>query len=115
MEGHGLGLSIARLIIDGHAGRILVRTQYTKGSCFTITIPRQRGECRVECIMRRKEGKRYGVQTLSAVLSGEPERGTAGILWNDKGDCGGAGSAAFLGGTVYFRHKRLRHSIFLWV
>lgn len=43
MEGHGLGLSIARLIIDGHAGRILVRTQYTKGSCFTITIPRQRG------------------------------------------------------------------------
>ena len=43
IEGHGLGLSIARLIIDGHAGKILVRTQYTKGSCFTITIPRQRG------------------------------------------------------------------------
>lgn len=43
IEGHGLGLSIARLIIDGHAGKILVRTQYTKGSCFVITIPRQRG------------------------------------------------------------------------
>ena len=43
IEGHGLGLSIARLIIDGHAGKIAVRTQYTKGSCFTITIPRQRG------------------------------------------------------------------------
>ena len=43
IEGHGLGLSIARLIIDGHAGKILVRSQYTKGSCFTITIPRQRG------------------------------------------------------------------------
>ncbi len=43
IEGHGLGLSIARLIIDGHAGKILVRTQFTKGSCFTITIPRQRG------------------------------------------------------------------------
>lgn len=43
IEGHGLGLSIARLIIDGHAGKILVRTQYTKGSCFIITIPRQRG------------------------------------------------------------------------
>ena len=43
IEGHGLGLSIARLIIDGHAGKISVRTQYTKGSCFTITIPRQRG------------------------------------------------------------------------
>ena len=43
IEGHGLGLSIARLIIDGHAGKIGVRTQYTKGSCFTITFPRQRG------------------------------------------------------------------------
>lgn len=43
IEGHGLGLSIARLIIDGHAGRIFVRTQYTKGSSFTVTIPRQRG------------------------------------------------------------------------
>lgn len=43
IEGHGLGLSIARLIIDGHAGKITVRTQYTKGSCFTVTIPRQRG------------------------------------------------------------------------
>lgn len=43
IEGHGLGLSIARLIIDGHAGKISVRTQYTRGSCFTITIPRQRG------------------------------------------------------------------------
>ncbi len=42
IEGHGLGLSIARLIIDGHAGKIFVRTQYTKGSSFTITIPRQR-------------------------------------------------------------------------
>lgn len=43
IEGHGLGLSIARLIIDGHAGKILVKTQYTKGSSFTITLPRQRG------------------------------------------------------------------------
>ena len=42
IEGHGLGLSIARLIIDGHAGRILVRTQYTRGSSFTITLPRER-------------------------------------------------------------------------
>lgn len=43
IEGHGLGLSIARLIIDGHAGKIFVRTQYTKGSAFIITVPRQRG------------------------------------------------------------------------
>lgn len=43
IDGHGLGLSIARLIIDGHAGKITVRSQYTKGSSFTVTIPRQRG------------------------------------------------------------------------
>lgn len=43
IDGHGLGLSIARLIIDGHAGKIAVRTQYTKGTCFIVTIPWQRG------------------------------------------------------------------------
>lgn len=43
IDGHGLGLSIARLIIDGHGGKITVRTQYTKGSSFCMMIPRQRG------------------------------------------------------------------------
>lgn len=43
IEGHGLGLSIARLIVDAHAGKITVTTQYTKGSSFTVTLPRQRG------------------------------------------------------------------------
>ena len=42
IEGHGLGLSIARLIILAHAGTIKIRTQYTVGTSFTITIPRQR-------------------------------------------------------------------------
>ena len=44
IDGHGLGLSIARLIIDGHAGKITIRSQYTKGSSFMITIPRQRSK-----------------------------------------------------------------------
>ena len=43
IEGHGLGLSIARLIVDAHAGKITVITQYTKGSSFTVTLPKPRG------------------------------------------------------------------------
>ena len=42
IDGHGLGLSIARLIILAHAGTIKVRTQYTVGTSFIITLPRQR-------------------------------------------------------------------------
>ncbi len=52
IDGHGLGLSIARLIILAHAGTIKVRTQYTVGTSFTITIPRQRMAPR-----RREESK----------------------------------------------------------
>ena len=42
IEGHGLGLSIAKLIFLAHAGTMKIRTQYTKGTSFVITIPRQR-------------------------------------------------------------------------
>lgn len=41
ITGHGLGLSIAKLIIVKHTGRINVRSQLTKGSIFTITIPKR--------------------------------------------------------------------------
>jgi two-component system sensor histidine kinase ArlS len=42
ISGHGLGLSLAKLIIHAHTGIIKVRTQFTKGTTFTITIPKPR-------------------------------------------------------------------------
>lgn len=42
INGHGLGLSIAKLIIMKHTGSIRIRSQYTKGSSFIVTIPKRR-------------------------------------------------------------------------
>lgn len=42
ISGHGLGLSLAKLIIMAHTGRIKIRTQYTKGTSFIVTIPKRR-------------------------------------------------------------------------
>lgn len=39
-EGTGLGLPIARLIIEEHGGTLTARSDYGKGSVFTITLPR---------------------------------------------------------------------------
>lgn len=48
--GHGLGLSIARIIVVAHGGRIHVRSKVGEGTTFTVEIPyekRESGEARV--------------------------------------------------------------------
>lgn len=40
MGGYGLGLSIAKKIIDAHRGSIAVKSSVGKGSEFTVTLPR---------------------------------------------------------------------------
>jgi|LGOV01.1.fsa_nt_gb signal transduction histidine kinase len=37
--GHGLGLSIAKIIVLGHRGKIKVKSSHTEGSKFTIFLP----------------------------------------------------------------------------
>ena len=39
ISGHGLGLSIAKLIVLKHVGTIQVKSQYTRGTSFRIVLP----------------------------------------------------------------------------
>ena len=38
-EGSGLGLALAKRIVEAHGGRISLKTELGKGSCFTVHLP----------------------------------------------------------------------------
>lgn len=40
--GTGLGLAISKRIVEGHGGRIEVRSKYGQGSIFTVVLPKRR-------------------------------------------------------------------------
>lgn len=39
VDGYGLGLSLAKSIVDAHSGRISAKSKYGKGSTFTVLLP----------------------------------------------------------------------------
>ena len=39
IEGNGLGLAVAKSFVEQNRGKILVESEYGKGSCFTIALP----------------------------------------------------------------------------
>jgi signal transduction histidine kinase len=47
-NGTGLGLSLARRIVEDHGGRLEVASFLGKGSCFTVTLPKIRPQSPIE-------------------------------------------------------------------
>jgi signal transduction histidine kinase len=41
-QGLGLGLSIAKAIVEAHGGQIVVESVQGQGSCFSFTLPAER-------------------------------------------------------------------------
>ena len=56
-EGSGLGLSLVKSIIDMHGGKISVESEVSKGSIFTIELPKKLVNSSKKIVAERSEGK----------------------------------------------------------
>ena len=57
--GHGLGLSIARIIVVAHSGKIHVRSKLGEGTVFSVKLPlRQEGSGQVEAAVEEQPEKK---------------------------------------------------------
>jgi signal transduction histidine kinase len=41
-EGFGLGLAVVKAIVEGHGGRVILKSELGKGSVFTVVLPKAR-------------------------------------------------------------------------
>jgi signal transduction histidine kinase len=53
-EGYGLGLAVVKAIVEGHGGRILVKSELNKGSVFSVVLPRDRKKDRIYPLLNNK-------------------------------------------------------------